>query len=81
MTKIGQFLIGFVAAMLIALPLTAARPHGNEHGNIKATINGAHISIDYGRRSRAGTCSGKSRRASIGGLAPTFRLPWTPTRI
>ena len=49
MTKIGRLLIGIVAGMLIALPLTAAKPHGNEHGNVKATINGAHVSIDYGR--------------------------------
>lgn len=49
MTKIGPLLIGIAMATFFALPASARKAHGNEHGSVKATISGAHISIDYGR--------------------------------
>jgi len=49
MTKIGPLLIAIATAVFIALLPSASKAHGNEHGSVKATINGAHISIDYGR--------------------------------
>jgi len=47
MTKICRTSIGLVT--LIVLLSSASMAHGNERGSVKATINGAHISIDYGR--------------------------------
>ena len=49
MTKIWRTLIGLAAATLIVLMSSVSMAHGNERGSVKATINGAHISIDYGR--------------------------------
>jgi len=49
MTKIGPPLIGMATATLIALMTSASMAHGNERGSVKTTINGAHVSIDYGR--------------------------------
>jgi hypothetical protein len=49
MTKIGPPLIATATATLIALITSASMAHGNERGSVEATINGAHISIDYGR--------------------------------
>ena len=49
MTKICRTLIGLATATLIVLMSSASMAHGNERGSVKATINGAHISIDYGR--------------------------------
>jgi hypothetical protein len=49
MTKIGPLLIAIATAVFIALLPIPSEAHGNEHGSVKATINGAHISIDYGR--------------------------------
>jgi hypothetical protein len=49
MTKIGPLLIGIAMATFIALPASAAKARRPEHGSVKATINGTHISIDYGR--------------------------------
>ena len=49
MTKICLTLLGLVTATLIVLTSSASLPHGNERGSVKATVNGVHISIDYGR--------------------------------
>jgi hypothetical protein len=49
MTKIGQPLIAIATATLFALITTTSTAQGAERGLVKATINGAHISIDYGR--------------------------------
>ena len=49
MTKTGPPLIVIATATLIALTTSASMAHGNERGSVKATINGAHLSIDYGR--------------------------------
>jgi len=49
MTMIRQFLIGIATAALVLLTTNAGVAHGAERGSAKATINGAHITIDYGR--------------------------------
>jgi hypothetical protein len=49
MMKICPPLFGIATATLIALMIGASMAHGAERGSVKATINGAHISIDYGR--------------------------------
>ncbi len=49
MTKMSLTLIGLATATLVVLMSSASLAHGNERGSAKATINGAHISIDYGR--------------------------------
>jgi len=49
MTRIRQFLIGIATAALVLLTTNAGVAHGAERGSVKATINGAHITIDYGR--------------------------------
>ena len=49
MRKICRPLIGIATVTLIALMTSASMAHGAERGSVKATINGAHISIDYGR--------------------------------
>ena len=49
MTKIWRTLIGLAAATLIVLMSSASMAHGAERGSVKVTINGARISIDYGR--------------------------------
>ena len=49
MTKIRPFLIGIATVVLVLLTTNAGVAHGAERGSAKATINGAHITIDYGR--------------------------------
>jgi hypothetical protein len=49
MTKIRQFLIGISTAALVLLTTNAGVAHGAERGSAKATISGAHVTIDYGR--------------------------------
>jgi hypothetical protein len=49
MTKTRPFLLGIATAALVALITNAGMAHGAERGSVKATINGDHISIDYGR--------------------------------
>ena len=49
MTKVRQFLIGISTAALVLLTTNAGVAHGAERGTAKVTINGAHVSIDYGR--------------------------------
>jgi len=49
MTKICGTSIGLATATLLVLTSSASLAHGAERGSVKATINGAHISIDYGR--------------------------------
>jgi len=49
MTKICRTSIGLATATLIILMSSPSLAHGNERGSVKATINGVHISIDYGR--------------------------------
>jgi len=49
MTKIRPFLIGIATVVLVFLTTNAGVAHGAERGSAKATINGAHITIDYGR--------------------------------
>jgi hypothetical protein len=49
MKKICPPLIGIATAALVALMTSASMAHGNERGSAKATINGARLSIDYGR--------------------------------
>ena len=49
MTKICLTLLGLVTATLLVLTTSASLAHGNERGSVKATVNGVHISIDYGR--------------------------------
>ncbi len=45
-TKIQRILIGVFAVSLLAL-IPSALAHGNDRGEAKATIGGAHVSIDY----------------------------------
>jgi len=47
--KICRTSIGLASATLIVLMSSASLGHGAERGSVKATINGARISIDYGR--------------------------------
>ena len=49
MMKICRTSIGLATATLIVLMSSASMAHGNERGSVKVTINGARISIDYGR--------------------------------
>ena len=49
MTKACLTLMGLATATLLVLMSSAGLAHGNERGSVTATINGAHISIDYGR--------------------------------
>ena len=49
MRKVCLTLIGLATAALMVLTSSASLAHGNERGSAKATISGAHISIDYGR--------------------------------
>ena len=49
MTKTRPFLIAIATAALVFLTTHAGVAHGAERGSVKATINGAHITIDYGR--------------------------------
>ena len=49
MTKFRPVLIGIATAALVFLTTNAGVAHGAERGTAKATINGAHITIDYGR--------------------------------
>jgi len=49
MTKTRPFLIAISTAALVFLTTNAGVAHGAERGSVKATINGAHITIDYGR--------------------------------
>ena len=48
MTKSFLTLTGLVTATIMVLTSSASLAHGNERGSVKATINGAHISVDYG---------------------------------
>jgi hypothetical protein len=49
MTKIGPLLIGIATATFIAMLPSPTKAVGTARGSVKVTINGAHISIDYGR--------------------------------
>ena len=49
MTKTRPFLIAIATAALVFLTTPAGVAHGAERGSVKATINGAHVTIDYGR--------------------------------
>jgi hypothetical protein len=49
MTKIRLFLIGIATVALVLLTTNAGGAHGAERGSAKATIGGAHVTIDYGR--------------------------------
>jgi len=49
MTKIRPVLIAIGTAALLFLTGKAGVAHGAERGSAKATINDAHITIDYGR--------------------------------
>jgi len=49
MTKIRPFLIGIATVIVVLLTTNAGVAHGAERGSAKATINGAHLTIDYGR--------------------------------
>ena len=49
MTKLRLLLIGIATAALVFLTTNAGVAHGAERGTAKATINGAHVTIDYGR--------------------------------
>ena len=49
MTKTRPFLIAISTAALVFLTTNAGVAHGAERGSVKLTINGAHITIDYGR--------------------------------
>jgi len=49
MAKICPPLIGLATATLIVLMSSASMAHGAERGSVKVTINGTHVSIDYGR--------------------------------
>jgi len=49
MMKICLTSIGLATATVIVLMSSASMAHGNERGSVKVTINGARISIDYGR--------------------------------
>jgi len=49
MTKISPPLIAIATATLFTLITGPSRAYGADRGSVKTTINGAHISIDYGR--------------------------------
>ena len=75
MAKICPPLIGLATATLIVLMSSASMAHGNERGSVKATINGTHVSIDYGRPALKGRDMLKQIRPGqlwrIGADAPT----------
>ena len=75
MTKICRPLIGLAIAALIALMSGAGMAHGAERGSAKATINGAQITIDYGRPALQGRDMLKQIQPGelwrIGASAPT----------
>jgi len=54
MTKTRPLFIAIATATFIALLPSASLARGSERGSVKATINGAHISIDYGRAALRG---------------------------
>jgi hypothetical protein len=49
MRKIGPTSVAIATATLIVLMTSPCMAHGAERGNVKATIGGAHVTIDYGR--------------------------------
>jgi hypothetical protein len=49
MTKTRPFLTAIATAAIVFLTAYAGVAHGNERGSVKATINGAHITLDYSR--------------------------------
>lgn len=49
MRKIRPFLIGAATATLVILAATGGLAHGAERESVKATVGGAHVTIDYGR--------------------------------
>ena len=49
MTKTRPILIAIATAALVFLTTNAGVAHGAERGSVKVTINGAHVTIDYGR--------------------------------
>jgi hypothetical protein len=54
MRKFTRLFIGVSATSLLLLAMAGSLAHGNDRGEAKATIGGAHISIDYGRPSLKG---------------------------
>jgi len=54
MKSLGRILLGSLATLSLALVTHATLAHGNDHGNIQATIGGAHVTIDYNRPSLRG---------------------------
>jgi len=75
MTKVCPRLISIAMAVLIVLTTGTGMAFGAERGSVKATINGAHISIDYGRPALQGRDMLKQIQPSqlwrIGANAPT----------
>ncbi len=54
MTKLNRLLIASSAVSLLGFMSFSTLAHGNDRGDIHATVGGAHISIDYGRPSLKG---------------------------
>jgi hypothetical protein len=54
MTKFNRHIITMSTSALLVLMTHGSLAHGNDRGDAKATIGGAHVSIDYGRPSLKG---------------------------
>ncbi len=54
MAKLNRLILGVIALGLLMVLAHTSRAHGNDRGEAKATIGGAHVSIDYGRPSLKG---------------------------
>jgi len=54
MQRISRIILGFAAASALALLTQATLAHGNDRGEAKAKIGGAHVTIDYGQPSLRG---------------------------
>ena len=54
MTKSNRLTITMSTITLLVLMTLGSLAHGNDRGDVKATIGGAHVSVDYGRPSLKG---------------------------
>jgi hypothetical protein len=54
MPRLRQLIVGFSALAALGFLIHASLAHGNDRGEVKATIGGARVTIDYGQPSLKG---------------------------